>query len=136
MLIKQLIDSIQSRKHFVGGASQEEINAFAAKYNVTLPDDYIEFLREFGAGSLQGLEIYGLGCKNIGIPNVEFVLSTEQFPKGFIPIESEDNGFYRGIACAMPGIPYGSIVTLCPTSDCQPIHIANSFFEFLKLRTQ
>ncbi len=136
MLVKQLIDSIQAKKHFVGGASIEEINAFAAKYNVSLPEEYIEFLREFGAGSLRGLEIYGLGCKNIGIPNVEFILSSEHFPKGFIPIESEDNGFYRGIACAMPGIPYGSIVTLCPTENNAPIHIADSFLDFLKMRLE
>ena len=136
MLVKQLIDSIQAKKYFDGGASTEEINAFATKYNVTLPEDYIEFLREFGAGSLRGVEIYGLGCRDFGIPSVEFILSTEHFPKGFIPVDSEDNGFFRGIACAMPGIPYGSIVTLCPTEDNAPIHIADSFLDFLKMRLE
>ena len=59
-----LIRGYSGRKHYVGGRSSDLIRAAETALGVEFPPSYKKFLKELGAGSIRGREVYGITDDN------------------------------------------------------------------------
>lgn len=94
-----------------GGATEEEILAAEQALGVHLKGHYREFLRTFGWGGVDGLEVLGLGA---GVPSfldlVRITLSERsemqpQLPHNLIPVASDGGGNHYCLDADAKGEP-------------------------------
>ena len=68
----RLIRDNAGRLDYSGGAADEAVREAEERLGVRFPEDYRRFLREFGAGGLGGVEVYGIprhGLDAEAVPN-------------------------------------------------------------------
>ena len=75
--------------------SAESIVHAESELGVTLPEEYVSFLREFGHGGINGVETIGIG-KNGQLLFVEETLTFRQYglPNNLVVIENCDEWLY------------------------------------------
>ena len=81
--------------HFTGGVGHNKILDVENTLNVTLPESYKWFLREYGHGGMVGVEILGVGLSSVP-PVVEFTLRYRKLglPNSFVVISNVDEWVY------------------------------------------
>lgn len=92
---------------FVGGASEVAIETASREIGLPFPPQFIEFLREFGSGSVSSEEFIGLGDPGHNdVVTVTKSLRTRRhggdFSTAMIPICSDGYGNYDCIDTKMP----------------------------------
>ncbi|QHW30969.1 SMI1/KNR4 family protein [Paenibacillus rhizovicinus] len=73
-------------------ATQSEINNYMTKWSITLPEDYLEFLRIHDGGSLFASPEYGGGIELLSLERIDELYSVydDLLPKGWIPVAVEE----------------------------------------------
>lgn len=89
--LKELIESIEEDSIIFGGVNEEKILEIEKRLNVKLPNQYKEFLSNYGGGIFEGVEVYGANPKeNIEstcIKNTIYFRENEDMPLNLIVIE-------------------------------------------------
>ena len=80
-----IIDSYPEMVQLAGGVPFEEVWVAEGKLGVTFPDSYREFLQRYGAGSVGGRDVYGLGVPETGLPNVVYTTEALRASDDFFP---------------------------------------------------
>lgn len=80
-----IIDSYPEQVDLLGGVPFEELWVAEGKLGVTFPDSYREFLQRYGAGTVGGREVYGLGVPDTGLPNVVYATDALRASDDFFP---------------------------------------------------
>lgn len=86
------------RVAFGRGASEEEIGAAERALGLTFPKNYRAFLRRFGWGGAEGLEVYGLGrdvpsyLDVVALTQSERTEMTPRLRDGLLPILNDGFG--------------------------------------------
>mgnify|MGYP005823416515 CR=1 FL=1 len=84
---------------FSGPATDEDIEELKAMFRWPLPDDYLEFLRTFGAGAVESEEFVGLGGpRHLDAKIVTQRLRTgsqfARFAEHLVPLSGDGGGNY------------------------------------------
>ncbi len=92
-----IIDANYDLAGFVGGVPFEEVWVAESYLGVSFPNSYKEFLQRYGAGSFGGVDIYGLGAPETGLPNVVWATdalraSDDFFPEDLVVIQDTGQG--------------------------------------------
>lgn len=92
--IVELINN-SAKKFFVGALDNNKINAIEERLNISLPESYKWFLKEYGTGGVFGVEIFGGGLRE----TPTCVRETEEWrkyglPKDFVVIQNYGGGVY------------------------------------------
>lgn len=97
----QLIEKDIEIADFVGGLSTEQLDNLQDELNLILPDSYRRFLSIYGMGDIHGVEIYGAGSDNNGIPSAiwltKVLRETANLPLHLLPIY--ETGYDGEIFC-------------------------------------
>lgn len=116
---------------WVGGATTKEIEALEKRLNQRFPDDYRNFLKKYGAGSIGPTEIYGIHSKTDSKITLTFLLDDltqldMYIPEGMIPFSAIGNGTYASLY-------QGKVVAWKPqrTPRVDVQELASSFTEWL-----
>ncbi len=94
--LKALIKEYEKPMDFTHPSlSPESVANAEAELGVTLPEEYVSFLREFGHGGINGVETIGIG-KNGQLLFVEETLTFRKYglPNNLIVIENCDEWIY------------------------------------------
>lgn len=81
----EIIDANYDLAEFVGPVPFEEIWVAEGSLGVRFPDSYREFIQRYGAGSFGGVEIFGLGVPDTGLPNVVWATEAIRAADDFFP---------------------------------------------------
>ncbi|NRF93596.1 SMI1/KNR4 family protein [Paenibacillus frigoriresistens] len=96
--IKAWIGQHSELVDFVGPVTSEQILLAEEELAISFPDTYRLFVEEYGCGNVGPIEIFGLGIKPIGVPNVIWVTNTLRsdsgLPHHLLPIENLGDGAY------------------------------------------
>lgn len=92
-----IIDSFPDLVQLAGPVPFEEVWVAEGQLAVTFPDSYREFLQKYGAGSVGGSDVYGLGVPASGLPNVIYATeimraSDDFFPGDLVVIQDTGEG--------------------------------------------
>ena len=116
---------------FVGARDEELVRAAEAALGVRFPPSYRRFLRELGAGSFGGQEIYGVihaDFENSGIPDAvwnTFSLRNDgDIPPDLVAIYATGDGEQL---CVQSGSSETPILAIWPGSDEEPEVVATDF---------
>lgn len=97
----ELFDTLRSEGDFGASVGMEKVEKLEAVLKVEFPSLVQTFFTEFGAGGVNGFEIYGIvkdPFTDGGIPNIVWVteeLRKDGAPHHFIPIsDTGDGGYY------------------------------------------
>jgi hypothetical protein len=86
---------------FTGGLNTEQIDNLQDELNLIFPDCYRKFLSIYGMGDIHGVEIYGAGNDNDGIPSTiwftKVLRETANLPLHLLPVY--ESGFDGEIFC-------------------------------------
>lgn len=102
--IDKIIKTYQENVFCYGGVSEVCIRRAEDSLAIRLPEDYIEFLKRYGALEFGSLEIYGLvEPETEGIPNMVWITSVLREKYG-LPSEYAGIGFdgFGGYYCLVP----------------------------------
>lgn len=121
---------------FEGEKSDVLIEKAENYLGIIFPDEYKEFLRKFGCGDLNGIEIFGLindKFETNSIPDVVAVTARERLDTklntNYLLI-SDSSEYYYALDLSKEGIV--PVVELVPSNiSFESIFIASSFGEFL-----
>ena len=94
--IKGLIDQYEVKGDFTHTViTDDQINAAQVALSVTIPEQYVDFLRTYGHGGIGGIEIIGIGkTGNLLFVNVTRMYREYGLPKNLIVIENCDEWIY------------------------------------------
>lgn len=122
--------------HFSGPKSDKLIDKAQETLGVNFPNSYKEFLREYGCGSVEGIEIYGLidgDFLNSGVPDAVWVTLQERklgLPNNLVIVYSTGYGPVFALDTAkFDDIGECPVVSYVGVSECEKV--ADSFAEFL-----
>jgi len=82
-----IIDANYDLANFIGPVPFEEIWVAEGQLGVRFPDSYREFIQRYGAGSFGGVEVYGLGVPDTGLPNVVWATEAVRAADDFFPAD-------------------------------------------------
>lgn len=117
-MILEMAAQYEEDSFFTRAGFSDEARARAEhELNLTLPDQYVEYLKTFGHGGVAGVEILGVGCNG----NLIFVEETILYRKYGLPlnlvvVENHD----EWLICA--DCDTGKIVSWCRDEDVLPEH--------------
>ena len=80
-----IIDSFPEMVRLAGGVPFEEVWVAEANLGVTFSESYRQFLQQYGAGSIGGRDVYGLGVPETGLPNVIYATEALRESDDFFP---------------------------------------------------
>ena len=80
-----IIDSFPEKVQLAGGVPFEEVWVAEGSLGVTFSESYREFLQRYGAGTVGGREVYGLGVPASGLPNVIYATEALREADDFFP---------------------------------------------------
>jgi hypothetical protein len=100
----KIIEDNKEEADFVGKVSMNIINEAEERLGIHFPEDYKQFLSEYGVGDIFGEEIYGLGIEPTGIPSMiwitEALRNEMELPENYVVIyNSGVNHEYQAIDC-------------------------------------
>ncbi|MTI83275.1 MAG: SMI1/KNR4 family protein [Firmicutes bacterium] len=138
--IKKLIEEKRDQSYFFGPVEEKIIKKVEEKLELTFPEDYREFLKEYGCGNIGPIEIFGLGPNIESVPNVEWMIrhlrKTRSLPNYLIPIENLGDGFYAALTSVNSsdqGVMAGVVLQWNSRMN-DPRRIASSFADYLQER--
>lgn len=83
----EIIDANPAIAAFVDGVPYEEVWVAEQRLGVTFPESYKEFLQKYGAGSLGGKVVFGLGVPDTDLPNVVYATLDMQAQDDWFPAD-------------------------------------------------
>ncbi|MCK2003890.1 SMI1/KNR4 family protein [[Brevibacterium] frigoritolerans] len=93
----KIIEDNKEEADFVGKVPMNIINDVEARLGIIFPEDYKQFLSEYGLGDIFGEEIFGLGTEPSGLPNMiwitELLRNEIEIPKNYVVIYN--SGIYH-----------------------------------------
>lgn len=111
------------RTHWLGPATEEQVQAAEKTLGETFPEEYRRFLLTHGCGLVDDVELFGLGRITGKRPDVLWLIGTiEELglrrPEGVIPIAEVGNGDYVAVlASAYGDHGIGNLVYWSPRRD-------------------
>ena len=93
----EIIDANYDLADFAGAVPFEEVWVAEGQLGVTFPNSYREFVQRYGAGSLGGQAVYGMGVPETKLPSVIFATealraSDDFFPEDLVVIQDTGEG--------------------------------------------
>lgn len=139
MNIQEIFKNCESFLSVGKPASELEVRNAETVLGLTFPKDYRLFLLQYGNVVLNSNEIFGLGCRETGYPNIIFVRkSLEKIDQtsyaGLIPICTNGFGEYHFLIGAPS--PYGQEGNIISLENNQAEVIADSFTDFMEQLAQ
>ena len=104
------VNTYSGRKHFVGGRDAQAIEDAESALAVRFPPSYRAFLKELGAGSIRGREIYGIldgDYHNSAVPDGIWLTLQERqdsgLPESLVIVYGTGDGDYVAIDTSKQG---------------------------------
>lgn len=85
--------------YFSDPLSEEEINRFCSKFQVSFPDDYKEFMYMTNGADLFYDDAYGSGVIILSIESIVNVIKEDESPKHFLPVVNITDWGYLYVDC-------------------------------------
>jgi hypothetical protein len=63
--LQEFIKQYGEENDFTGGVSEDKVKETEQKLQVSLPESYKWFLKNYGSGGSFGIDIIGYDCKNV-----------------------------------------------------------------------
>lgn len=121
--------------YFIGGVSDEKIKNVEKYLEIQFPEDYRWFLKRYGSGGIEGIDILGMEKEENEIEKNTVVYATNQFRNEYnlasdIAIVEYSGGYATGIN-TKNAIGENSIVLIEPCKGGEIINKCDNFCEYL-----
>lgn len=120
--------------NFIGGISEKKIKEVEKYLEIQFPEDYRWFLKRYGSGGIEGVDILGIEKEQSEIEKNTVVFATSQFRKEYnlnpnIVIIEYSGGYATGINTKSE-IGKKTIVLIEPCKGGEMISKSDNFFEY------